>query len=135
VTTKEQFAVPESPLWEYIGDLSQDVLECSYNEDDIRQMWVAGTLNDDVLRTLDEYPGRLSGYRRDDNRYADQLTAYVVQFGGWSPNWGWVVPTEWTEEDWGKEGPPKPKVDPLTPVEQEIVTTFLAKYDIVVKDQ
>jgi hypothetical protein len=132
--TKEQFAIPEGPLWEYIGDLSQDVLECSYNQADIRSMWVNGRLDYWVLRTLKEYHWRLERWKREDSLYSDQLTAMVVQFGGWSPHWGWVVPTEWTVEDWDPEGPPKPEVSPLTDKEQAIVAAFLEKYDIVVKE-
>lgn len=130
---KQPFAIKEGMLlWEYIGDLSQDILECSYNEDDIRRMWVDGRIDEEVASTLKQYPWRLEGWLRDDARYSDLLTVLVIQFGGWSQHWGWVVPTEWTEEDWGKEGPPKPEVDPLTAVEQAIVAAFLLDHEIVV---
>ena len=129
---KAQFVIPEAHLWEYIGDLSQDVLECSYNEDDIRSMWRRGRIDEEVRETLARYSWRLERWIREDGQDSDQLTAFVIQFGGWSTTWGWEVPTEWSEEDWGKEGPPKVPVDPLTPEEQAIVDAFLAKYDIVV---
>jgi len=129
---KEKFIIPNRPLWEYIGDLSQDILFCSYNEDDIRSMWVRGTIDKEFKSTIEQYKGYLTGWRREDERYSDALTALVIRHGGWSPTWGWEVPTEWTEEDWGKEGPPKVPVDPLSEEEQAIVNAFLAKYDIVI---
>ena len=129
---KAQFVIPEAHLWEYIGDLSQDVLECSYNEDDIRSMWGRGRIDEEVRETLARYSWRLERWIREKGQYSDQLTAFVTHFGGWSTTWGWEVPTEWSEEDSGKEGPPKVPVDPLTPEEQAIVDAFLAKYDIVV---
>jgi hypothetical protein len=133
VADKEKFVIGNAPLWEYIGDLSEDILLCSYNEDDIRQMWVNGRIDEEVKETLARYPWRLEDWIREDGRYSDQLTALVIPYGGWSPHWGWPVPTEWSEEDWGKEGPPKPPVDPLTAVEQAIVAAFLLKYEIVVQ--
>lgn len=130
---KTPFMVKEGDLlWEYIGDLSQDILECSYNEDDIRQLWVNGRIDEEVQRTLGVYPWRLEGWRREDGRYSDLLTVLVIQYGGWSQHWGWVVPAVWTEEEWGKEGPPKPEVDPLTAIEQAIVAAFLLDNEIVV---
>jgi hypothetical protein len=111
---KEQFVIPEDTrLWEYIGDLSQDILECSYNEDDVRQMWVNGRIDQDVAEMLELYHWRLEGWRREDNRYSDLLTALVIRHGGWAPHYG-------------------TDVDPIKPVEQAIVTAFLDKYDIVV---
>lgn len=92
-------------LWEYIGDLSQDLLECSYNEADIRHIWVKGQLDKDVADMLRKYPHRLEHYRREDGRYSDQLTALVILAGGWTSNYG-------------------PEVIPLTPQEQIIVNAF-----------
>ena len=131
---KEKFVVPKRPLWEYIGDLSQDTLECSYNEDNIRDMWRGGRIDQEVRETLAMYPWRLEHWIREDGQYSDMLTALVIQHGGWSPTWGWGVPTDWTEEEWGKEGPPKVPVDPLSEDEQAIVDAFLAKYEIVTKE-
>lgn len=116
MSLKEQFIIPESPLWEYIGDLSQDVLECSYNDDDIRELWCNGTLDDRVRDALDEYPWRLKRYYREDGRYSDQLTAYVVLHRGWAHQWG-------------------PEVDPLNTREQAMVNAFLGKHDIVVNEK
>jgi hypothetical protein len=131
---KEQFVVPQGHLWEYIGDLSQEVLECSYNEDDIRSMWRRGTIDQEVKQMLATYHWRLKYWLREDGQYSDMLTAYVAKFGGWSPHWGWEVPKEWTVEEWGEEGPPQNVISPLSAEEQAIVDTFLAKYDPVYKE-
>lgn len=123
MTDKQPFTIPSSPLWEYIGDLSQNVIECSYNESDVREWWVKGTLDENVTDMLKKYPWRLEHWLRPDNLFSDQLTALVIRYGGWSPHWGWVVVNEEDE---------KPIVDPLTPAEQAIVDAFLAKYEIVI---
>jgi hypothetical protein len=114
--SKEQFVIPESALWEYIGDLSQDLLECSYNEDEVREAWVNGNLNEYALYKLVEYPDRLKHYRREDGKYSEQLTAYVAMHGGWAPNWG-------------------PEISPLSDKEQAVVTAFLDKYDVIVSKE
>ena len=111
---KEIFIIPEANLWEYIGDLSQDILECSYNEADIRERWVKGGIDQDALEMLKVYHWRLEGWRREDNLYSDMLTALVILHGGWAPDWG-------------------PFVEALTPEEEAITTAFRAKYDILVK--
>lgn len=111
--SKEQFVIPDSPLWKYIGDLSQDVLDCSYNEEDIREMWVKGTLDNWVEHALIAYPWRLKRYHREDRKYSDMLTAYVVLHRGWAKEWG-------------------PEIDILTLEESTKVSVFLAQYDIVV---
>lgn len=119
-------------LWEYIGDLSQDILECSYNEDDIRRMWVNGQINEEVKKTLEQYDWRLKSWRREDGRYSDLMTALVIQYGGWSPDWSFDTLINWSPIEWGEEGPPKKNIDPLTPVEQAIVDAFLLDHEIVV---
>lgn len=131
---KEDFVIPkDSWLWEYIGDLSQDILLCSYNEDDVRSMWRRGTIDQEAKEALERLPdvGLLQQWLRDDGRYSDQLTAFVIRHGGWSPHWGWPPVENWTVEEWGEEGPPIVEVDPLTPEEQAIVDAFAAKYNIV----
>lgn len=107
------FVIPAGPLWEYIGDLSQDLLACSYNEDDIRAMWNAGTLDAEVARVLAEHPDRLQHYKREDGLYSDMLTAYVVRHQGWAPEWG-------------------TKIDPLTMAELSIIRKFRESYKIEV---
>lgn len=129
---KGQFLIPKGYLWEYIGDLSQDLLECSYNEDDIRSMWRRGTIDQEVRDTLSDYPSKLGNWIREDGQYSDQLTAFVIQFGGWSPNWGYYPLSEEQLKEWDDEEPPKNEVSVLTPEEQAIVDVFLAKYEIVV---
>lgn len=109
---KKAFKIPEGTLWEYIGDLSQDILECSYNEDEIRQLWVNGRIDSEAEYTLTEYPWRLEGWRREDGQYSNQLTALVILHRGWAPHYS-------------------VEVDPLKPEEQAIVMAFHAKYDIV----
>lgn len=112
--TKEIFVIPEGNLWEYIGDLSQDILECSYNEDDIRERWVKGGIDQDAREMLEIYHWRLEGWRREDKQYSDMLTAFVILHGGWATHWG-------------------PEIDTLTPEEETITAAFRAKYDILVK--
>jgi hypothetical protein len=131
---KEQFVISKAHLWEYIGDLSQDVLECSYNEDDIRSMWRRGTIDHEVATMLKTYDWRLEGWRREDGRYSDLLTAYVIEYGGWSPHWGYYPLTEEQLKEWGDEEPPKNEVSPLSPEEQAIVDAFQAKYEIIHKE-
>lgn len=135
MSEKEKFVIPaNSYLWEYIGDLSQDILLCSYNEDQVRGMWRNGTIDEEAKQCLAENPDWLAGWHREDGRYSDQLTALVIQFGGWSPHWGYYPLSEEQLKEWGDEEPPKNEVSVLTTDEQAIVDAFLAKYEIVVSN-
>lgn len=123
---KEQFVIRTyDHLWEYIGDLSQEILESSYNEDEIRQMWVSGHVDAEFKKTVSTYPWRFKRWIREDGRQSDLLTALVIKFGGWSPNWSWVPSPDDEFEQ---------LIDPLSPEEQAIVDAFLAKYEIVVSN-
>ncbi len=114
---KSQFITSvDTLLWEYIGDLSQDIDECSYNEDTIRHYWNTNTLDERVAGKLKRYPSpphnRLASYRREDGRYRDLLTALVIKHGGWAPDWGSTIGA-------------------LTANEQQIVDKFLAENTII----
>ena len=99
-------------LWEYIGDLSQDLLECSYNEKDIREMWANGQLDERVRQCLKEYPDRLGHWRCVGDGYQDVMTALVKKHGGWAPNYDQTV-------------------TPLTSREQVVVFAFDQKYQLL----
>lgn len=117
IIEKDKFIVKKDDLnlWEYIGDLSQDILECSYNEDEIRELWVNGGLQEWIDRVQKEYPWRLKGYDFYKPNYINLLIALVSLAKGWTPGWG-------------------PDIVPLTPEEQKIVDTFNNKYEIIIEE-
>lgn len=79
------------PLHMLIGDISQDINDCSYNEEDVREMWNNGTLNEAIAARLKEYPWQFEHWTREDGDY-DSLVTYLVKMtGGWHKDWGTAV--------------------------------------------
>lgn len=79
------------PLHELIGDLSEGILSCSYNEDHIRLMWNEGQINQ-AVKDLSQwekprFDSLLSGWEVVNEDYQTLLTQKVVEAGGWAPNW------------------------------------------------
>lgn len=76
-------------LCEMIGDYSQNYLECSYNEDDILQELLAGTLDKNIQFRIDRqiilhFEEKMGDLYRADGTYAAQLFDAVIAAGGWA---------------------------------------------------
>lgn len=100
-------------LHEYVGHISQELMHCSYNENDVREIWAGGTLNRQIQAAWAENDWGFRGrwgedHYRADGDYAAVLTALVAQAGGW--------PNHWTSV--------KSSYSPLTPGEVKIVDEF-----------
>lgn len=83
--------INDGPVHELIGTLSEGIIWCSYNEDDIREMWKTRTLNQRISE-LD----RFDKERFDDmaicwvvknDDYQSLLTEKIIEAGGWPKTW------------------------------------------------
>ena len=96
---------------EFVGDYSQDVLYCSYNDEDVRHHWNAGTINREIAHMLESTEGRGCGmfpdYRLRDSDYQSLLTALVKIYNLW--------PNQWQSH---------PPSSPLTQPERQVVDSF-----------
>lgn len=87
-------------LYEMIGEYSQNYLECSYNEDDILEELIAGTLDKNIKLSLDygiihEFERKMGDLYRADGTYAAQLFDAVIAAGGWAREYmAQVVPMD-----------------------------------------
>lgn len=76
-----------------IGEYSQNYLECSYNEDDILQELLNGTLDKNIQFRIDHqivlhFQEKMGDLYRADGKYAEQLIDAVIAAGGWARNYG-----------------------------------------------
>lgn len=94
LTPDEMRLVNAANVHELIGDLSEGVISCSYNEDDIRRMWRNRTLNYRVqfLKKLggeyERFKGQMGDDYQEDGNYQDLLTCRIGDAGGWPTGWG-----------------------------------------------
>lgn len=76
---------------EIVGNYSEAFLKCSYNDTEILNSLIKGTLDDEAKAVMASDPAhaqvQLGKFYREDGRYAEQLLYYVVYFGGWPSNW------------------------------------------------
>lgn len=87
-------------LYEMIGEYSQNYLECSYNEDDILQELLNGTLDENIRFRIDHqivmhFEEKMGDLYRADGTYAAQLFDAVIAAGGWARDYmAQVVPMD-----------------------------------------
>jgi hypothetical protein len=80
----------EIHLCELLGDISQDFLACSYNEDEIRGMWRTGTLNEWAKDSAPNYSSQSAvtqlakAYGCTDGNWQRLLSQVVQHYQGWS---------------------------------------------------
>jgi hypothetical protein len=90
-------------LYEWIGDFSQSIYECSYNEDEVRHAWINYTLNEQVLNCMAGnemiVKERMGQLYQEDGNYQDTLTRLVKAVGAWTPEWGYVILSPLTEQE------------------------------------
>lgn len=90
---------PLSELSQFIGDYSQNVYACSYNEDTVRNTWRAGKLNEDAEHTqcynLDHvWPDRPKDLQAEMNRLVNAA-------GVWATGWrSHPAPLSEQEKEW-----------------------------------
>jgi len=80
------------PIHYLVGDISQDLLECSYNEDEVRELWVNDGLNDYLEKGLDGTYNNctkkfIEKYKIKNNDLQSHLTQAVRLANGWPENW------------------------------------------------
>jgi hypothetical protein len=80
--------------YQMVGDLSEGVLLCSYNEDDIRELWINGQLNERIKSMSESMPWeydrfvRQMGFKfRPDGDYEAALTERIAAINGWPKRW------------------------------------------------
>ena len=75
--------VPE--FHELIGDISQDILYCSYNEDEVRELWNKGVLNALIKERSDQNPSEmlLKDWLIEDGDYESYITYLAKLSNGW----------------------------------------------------
>jgi hypothetical protein len=98
------------PIHELVGEYSQDVLLCGYNEDDVRQLWNKGELNECYLRATES---EMNGdwitqgiHAKIKGDWQTIITLAVIKAKGW--------PVEWSSEP--------ESLDTLTEAEMCIIT-------------
>lgn len=85
-------SVNTDPVHELVGCLSEGLLMCSYNEDEIREIWKEGRLNAEIHERLDTLDKRrfddlLRGWVVQNDDYQSLLTQKVKEAGGWPVDW------------------------------------------------
>ncbi|QVD49210.1 hypothetical protein LUCX_140 [Xanthomonas phage vB_XciM_LucasX] len=79
--------------YELVRDLSEGALFCSYNEDDIRQMWLDGTLNEYIKNLdhleLERFKSQLGSNFCEDGDYEALLTKRIATINGWPTQWSY----------------------------------------------
>lgn len=115
LTIDEQDLVYAAHVHELIGDLSEGLLSCSYNEADIRLMWNNNSLDRRVQFYKAEMPHEYQRFQQQmgseylvDGNYQDLVTRRIGLAGGWPCQWSSVLKD----------------LDPLTPKEKEMVSTL-----------
>lgn len=94
-------------IHEYVGDLSQELLECSYNEDEIRWLWNNGTLRDQYDRISSSCPARIKGLSEmygiaNSQECQDLMTQLVKKYNGWPVDYDSVNLGALTEQEVNK---------------------------------
>lgn len=89
------WALPqEIEFCELVGDLSEGVFSCSFNDDDIFRAAFLGTLDENIKTTCSYERERCMGLiKRDDiaeGEYGARIIELTRKFGGWAD--GWAAP-------------------------------------------
>jgi hypothetical protein len=118
LSPSEEDLVAAAHVHELVGDLSEGLLSCSYNEDDIRELWRNQKLNHQAAFFKEKMPleykrfkGQMGNYYLEDGNYQDQLTRLIGLADGW--------PVDWTSA--------LDDLDPLTAQEREMVEALKIK--------